>query len=133
MIYQTFFVLCLAAVIVNGEFGSSGFSSSGFSSSGGGFGESGFGGSSYGGDYGGSEGGHDDYHHEPKGYSFEYKVHDPHTHDIKSQHESGDGHTVKGYYSLVEPDGSVREVHYTADKHNGFNAVVHKTPGHHHY
>lgn len=33
-----------------------------------------------------------------------------------------------GQYSLVEPDGSIRTVDYTADKHNGFNAVVHKTP-----
>lgn len=34
---------------------------------------------------------------------------------------------VKGQYSLVEPDGSVRTVDYTADDHNGFNAVVHKS------
>lgn len=33
---------------------------------------------------------------------------------------------VKGSYSLVEPDGTVRTVHYTADDHNGFNAIVHK-------
>ncbi|KAL9692324.1 hypothetical protein quinque_012087 [Culex quinquefasciatus] len=33
-------------------------------------------------------------------------------------------------YSLVEPDGSVRTVDYTADDHNGFNAVVQKSgPG----
>lgn len=62
---QSAIALCLmAAVIVNGEFGSSyggGFSSSGFSSSGSGYGGSGLGGSSYGGgDY---NGGHDDYHH----------------------------------------------------------------------
>ncbi|XP_039293895.1 cuticle protein 19 [Nilaparvata lugens] len=77
---------------------------------------------------------HDDHHkeehHEAKPYSFEYKVHDPHTHDIKSQHETSDGHGVKGYYSLVEPDGTLREVHYTADKHKGFNAVVHRSGGH---
>lgn len=34
---------------------------------------------------------------------------------------------MKGAYSLVEPDGSVRTVHYTADDHNGFNAVVSRT------
>lgn len=34
---------------------------------------------------------------------------------------------VKGQYSLVEPDGSVRTVDYTADDHNGFNAVVTKS------
>lgn len=33
-----------------------------------------------------------------------------------------------GSYSLVESDGSRRIVEYTADAHNGFNAVVHKEP-----
>lgn len=28
---------------------------------------------------------------------------------------------------MVEPDGTVRKVFYTADKHNGFNAVVSKS------
>lgn len=36
------------------------------------------------------------------------------------------GDKTKGHYKVVEPDGSVREVHYTSDKHNGFNAVVKK-------
>lgn len=31
---------------------------------------------------------------------------------------------MKGEYSLAEPDGTIRIVKYTADKHNGFNAVV---------
>ena len=60
-------------------------------------------------------------------YSFNYGIKDPHTGDIKSQAEERDGDVVKGTYSLVEPDGSVRTVDYTADDHNGFNAVVHKT------
>lgn len=60
-------------------------------------------------------------------------MNDFHTGDVKSQHETRDGDVVKGQYSLVEPDGSIRTVDYTADKHNGFNAVVHKTaPVHHH-
>lgn len=59
-------------------------------------------------------------------YSFNYGIKDPHTGDVKSQHEERDGDVVKGQYSLVEPDGSVRTVEYTADDHNGFNAVVHK-------
>lgn len=33
---------------------------------------------------------------------------------------------------LQEADGSTRVVEYTADKHNGFNAVVHKIGGHEH-
>ncbi|EAT36402.1 AAEL011504-PA [Aedes aegypti] len=60
-------------------------------------------------------------------YSFNYGIKDPHTGDIKSQAEERDGDVVKGQYSLVEPDGSVRTVDYTADDHNGFNAVVHKS------
>ncbi|KAM3962390.1 cuticular protein RR-2 motif 129 [Aphomia sociella] len=60
-------------------------------------------------------------------YAFNYGVKDPHTGDIKSQQEERDGDVVKGSYSLVEPDGSTRTVDYSADDHNGFNAVVHKT------
>ncbi|XP_023954664.2 cuticle protein 8-like [Bicyclus anynana] len=69
--------------------------------------------------------GHDQYAY-PK-YDFAYSVADPHTGDHKSQHESRDGDAVHGYYSLVQPDGSVRKVEYTADDHNGFNAVVHNS------
>ncbi|KAG8236744.1 hypothetical protein J437_LFUL016999 [Ladona fulva] len=60
-------------------------------------------------------------------YRFNYGVNDPHTGDIKGQWEERDGDIVKGSYSLHEPDGTVRVVDYTADKYNGFNAVVHKT------
>uniref|UniRef100_A0A1I8MX87 Cuticle protein n=1 Tax=Musca domestica TaxID=7370 RepID=A0A1I8MX87_MUSDO len=75
---------------------------------------------------------HVDYYAPPK-YAFKYGVNDYHTGDVKSQHETREGDSVKGQYSLVEPDGSIRTVDYTADKHNGFNAVVHKTaPIHHH-
>lgn len=59
-------------------------------------------------------------------YGFDYGVHDAHTGDVKQQHEVRDGDVVKGQYSLVEPDGTTRVVEYTADKHNGFNAVVKK-------
>lgn len=48
------------------------------------------------------------------------------TGDKKTQHEVRDGDVVKGSYSLVEPDGSVRVVDYAADDVNGFNAVVKK-------
>ncbi|BET02166.1 Cuticle protein [Nesidiocoris tenuis] len=64
-------------------------------------------------------------------YKFEYGVHDGHTGDVKSQSEVRDGDVVKGSYSLVEPDGSKRVVHYTADDHNGFNAVVSREPNAH--
>ncbi|CAG4941766.1 unnamed protein product [Parnassius apollo] len=74
----------------------------------------------------------DEYAH-PK-YGFSYSVEDPHTGDHKSQHEERDGDVVKGEYSLLQPDGSFRKVTYTADHHNGFNAIVHNSPPviHHH-
>ncbi|RZC35014.1 cuticle protein 7 [Asbolus verrucosus] len=67
-----------------------------------------------------------DYYAHPK-YEFNYGVQDAHTGDHKTQHEVRDGDVVKGSYSLVEPDGTTRTVHYTADHHNGFNAVVERT------
>ncbi|XP_050342397.1 histidine-rich protein PFHRP-II-like [Nymphalis io] len=74
---------------------------------------------------------HQDYYAHPK-YEFEYSVADHHTGDIKSQHETRDGDHVTGYYSLHEPDGSVRTVHYNADNHSGFNAQVqHSAPSTH--
>ncbi|XP_018323177.1 adult-specific cuticular protein ACP-20-like [Agrilus planipennis] len=60
----------------------------------------------------------------PASYKFEYGVHDPKTGDKKFHTENRDGHVVKGSYSLDEPDGTKRIVEYTADKKNGFQAVV---------
>ncbi|CAH2104223.1 unnamed protein product [Euphydryas editha] len=60
--------------------------------------------------------------------SFAYDVADPNTGDYKSQVESRVGGTVRGQYSLVDPDGTQRVVDYTADDVNGFNAVVQKNP-----
>ncbi|KAM3962381.1 uncharacterized protein ACR2FA_003624 [Aphomia sociella] len=81
--------------------------------------------------------GHHDYHTHPK-YEFDYKVSDPHTGDHKSQHETRDGDHVTGYYSLKQPDGSERTVHYHGDHHSGFHATVkygthHLVPHHHHH
>ncbi|CAH0700074.1 unnamed protein product [Spodoptera exigua] len=81
--------------------------------------------------------GHHDYYTHPK-FEFGYKVDDDHTGDHKSQHEHRDGDVVKGHYSLHEPDGSVRDVHYHSDHHSGFHADVkhsthHIVPHHHHH
>lgn len=67
-----------------------------------------------------------DYYSHPK-YEYKYGVDDPHTGDHKAQHEERDGDVVKGYYTVADPDGTLRTVHYTADDHNGFNAVVEKS------
>lgn len=63
----------------------------------------------------------------PASYAYKYGVHDPATGDIKHQSEERTGDVVRGQYSLVEPDGTVRTVDYTADPVNGFNAVVSKS------
>ncbi|KAL0118010.1 hypothetical protein PUN28_009000 [Cardiocondyla obscurior] len=57
-------------------------------------------------------------------YSFNYGVIDGYTGDSKSAWEERNGDTVKGEYSVVEADGAIRTVSYTADDRNGFNAVV---------
>ncbi|XP_055322962.1 pupal cuticle protein Edg-84A-like [Sitodiplosis mosellana] len=59
-------------------------------------------------------------------YTYNYAVSDDFTGDQKSQQETRDGDIVKGQYSLVEPDGSVRTVDYEANDISGFNAVVSK-------
>lgn len=59
-------------------------------------------------------------------YAYNYAVNDPHTGDNKAQWEARDGDHVKGSYSLVEPDGSLRVVDYSASDLTGFNAVVKK-------
>ncbi|XP_047098240.1 cuticle protein 19-like [Schistocerca piceifrons] len=69
-------------------------------------------------------------YHAPAKYDFEYAVHDPHTGDVKQQSESRHGDVVQGHYSLVEPGGALRTVHYSADPHSGFRAVVSR-PGPH--
>lgn len=65
-------------------------------------------------------------------YKFEYGVHDPHTHDHKSQHEYRHGDHVHGGYTLKEADGTHRIVKYTSGPHTGFEALVHRI-GHAHH
>ncbi|XP_038210645.1 cuticle protein 8-like [Zerene cesonia] len=59
-------------------------------------------------------------------YHYAYGVEDPHTGNQQNHKEFRDGDVVHGEYSLVEPDGSLRLVKYTADPKNGFQATVHK-------
>jgi len=61
-------------------------------------------------------------------YTFAYNVQDALTGDSKSQQEVRDGDVVKGSYSVVDADGLLRTVFYTADPINGFNAVVQRGP-----
>ncbi|KAI8119566.1 Larval cuticle protein A2B [Lucilia cuprina] len=61
-------------------------------------------------------------------YKYGYNVEDAVSGDSKSQVEERDGDVVRGEYSLIDADGFKRTVQYTADDHNGFNAVVHREP-----
>jgi len=61
-------------------------------------------------------------------YDYSYAVNAPETGDFKKHEETRDGDNVQGQYSLVEPDGSLRTVTYTAGK-DGFVANVEKQEG----
>lgn len=65
---------------------------------------------------------------EPAHYEYGYDVADHNTGDYKSHTEKRDGNTVHGRYEVLDPDGFKRIVEYTADEHNGFNAVVRREP-----
>ncbi|XP_049884992.1 larval cuticle protein A2B-like [Pectinophora gossypiella] len=61
-------------------------------------------------------------------YKYAYEVADPSTGDSKSLHEMRHGDVVSGSYSVLDPDGTKRTVHYTADAEHGFRAVVTQEP-----
>ncbi|KAL1138610.1 hypothetical protein AAG570_008673 [Ranatra chinensis] len=69
-----------------------------------------------------------DYLTEAPRYSFEYSVQNNESGDVKKHQESreGDNVAVDRVYTITEPDGSTREVRYTADRYSGFKAVVTK-------
>lgn len=70
------------------------------------------------------------YNSNPVEYNYQYNIGDENTGDYKTQHEERQGDVVKGSYSLIEPDGSMRIVDYTADNKHGFKATVRREPGH---
>lgn len=49
---------------------------------------------------------------------------DPLSGNAQAHQERRDGDVVSGEYSVLEPDGSLRIVRYTADPENGFRADV---------
>lgn len=57
-------------------------------------------------------------------YHFSYGVEDPKSKVSQSRKESRHGDEVHGEYSVVNPDGKLMVVKYSADKHNGFQAEV---------
>ena len=59
-------------------------------------------------------------HSENPNFHYNYGVSDPTTGDQKSHTETREGDVVKGKYSFVDSDGSIRTVTYTADPIHGF-------------
>ena len=57
-------------------------------------------------------------------FSYNYGVSDPVTGDQKSHTETRDGDVVRGQYSFVDSDGSIRTVTYTADSVHGFQVII---------
>uniref|UniRef100_A0A1A9Z8X1 Uncharacterized protein n=1 Tax=Glossina pallidipes TaxID=7398 RepID=A0A1A9Z8X1_GLOPL len=66
---------------------------------------------------------HLDYIAKPE-YEFSYGVEDTEARILHNRNEIRDGDDVKGVYSVVDPDGTLRVVRYTADNVNGFKAEV---------
>lgn len=56
---------------------------------------------------------------DPTSYQYSYVVYDDNTGDQKAQREESDGRVVRGQYSLLQPDGYIREVKYVADDVQG--------------
>ncbi|KAF4517309.1 hypothetical protein B566_EDAN008644 [Ephemera danica] len=56
-------------------------------------------------------------------YEYGFQVNDPHTHNYQERQERREKGVVKGFYSLLDADGSLRLVTYTADE-KGFRALV---------
>ncbi|CAK1545602.1 unnamed protein product [Leptosia nina] len=61
-------------------------------------------------------------------YNYWYHIIDPSTGDAKGQQEVRHGDTVKGFYTVLDPDGTKRTVDYLADSRNGFKAFVRSVP-----
>ncbi|CAG7734183.1 unnamed protein product [Allacma fusca] len=61
-------------------------------------------------------------------YNFSFDVKDDDLTNYQNRQEERDGGVIKGSYSVVDPDGYVRTVTYTADPKNGFQAKVVREP-----
>ncbi|XP_055535985.1 cuticle protein 21-like [Wyeomyia smithii] len=57
-------------------------------------------------------------------YHFEYGVEDPKSKVSQSRKEHRHEDELHGEYSVQQPDGKLRTVKYTANKHTGFHAEV---------
>lgn len=61
-------------------------------------------------------------------YQFGFDVKDDEFTNYQNRQESRDGGIIKGSYSVVDSDGFIRTVKYTADPKEGFKAEVVREP-----
>lgn len=57
-------------------------------------------------------------------YSYSFGVHDKESGNSHTHSESRDGDSVSGEYRVLQADGLVRIVRYTASPTTGFRAIV---------
>ena len=61
-------------------------------------------------------------------YQFGFDVKDDEFTNYQNRKEQRDGNVIKGSYSVVDSDGFIRTVTYTADPKEGFKAEVSRQP-----
>nr|CAH7750660.1 unnamed protein product [Callosobruchus chinensis] len=64
----------------------------------------------------------------PNPYQFGFDVQDDHNTNYQNRKEHSDGKKITGSYSVVDSDGFLRTVQYTADPKEGFKAEVIRQP-----
>ncbi|KXJ76155.1 uncharacterized protein LOC109401031 isoform X2 [Aedes albopictus] len=69
----------------------------------------------------------EDYDPNPS-YQFGFDVKDDEFTNYQNRKEQRDGNVIKGSYSVVDSDGFIRTVTYTADPKEGFKAEVSRQP-----
>jgi hypothetical protein len=65
---------------------------------------------------------------EPQSYQFGFDVKDDEFTNYQNRKEVKEGNVIKGSYSVVDSDGFIRTVTYTADPKEGFKAQVVREP-----
>ena len=69
-----------------------------------------------------------DYLQPSPSYQFGFDVKDDEFTNYQNRKESRNGNVIKGSYSVVDSDGFIRTVTYTADPKEGFKAEVVREP-----
>lgn len=60
---------------------------------------------------------------------YSFGISDPKSGNSQTRQESRNGDAVQGEYSVLQADGAIRTVQYTADSKNGFQAnIIYEQP-----